>query len=90
MGLVSMFERVSGTAVTYKLQSQKWSWSADLNKCQGQQQLTDCRAKGGLGKLTEKGVRDSRNSLSTKPRVSLISRLEKVVGETATHRLQSL
>ena len=45
-------------------------------------------AKGGLGQLTEKGARESRNSLPAEPRMGLISRLERVPGTEATHHLQ--
>ena len=76
-----------GTATTHILQSQGEHGLAGLKGCQGQQQLTLYRANGGLDQQAWKGARNSSNSHPAEPRVSLVSRLERVPGTAATHKL---
>ena len=47
--LLSRLDKIPDIALTHPLSSQGWAWSASLKGCQGQQQLTGCIAKGGLG-----------------------------------------
>ena len=58
-----------------------------VERVHGQQQLTNCRAVGGLAKWAWKGARDKKDSQAAEKPV-LVSGLE-MLGIAVTHQLQS-